>query len=90
MAEDEGIPAVPVPQTEKIPIRSIPFAASSNIAAIDYDEDERALIVTFQRSGVYSYTPVPSSVADGFKDAPSAGKYFGEFIKNIYDYEKIG
>ena len=88
MAE-EGIPAVPVP-VETNPLRAISFAASSQIAAIEYNESEMALYVTFQRSGQYVYWNVPVSVADGFRDAPSAGKYLNAFIKGLYDYEFLG
>jgi len=71
-------------------IRVINHAPSSQIASVEYDEDEMALIVTFQRGGVYRYLQVPSDVANGFESAPSAGKYLNEFVKEIYDYERIG
>jgi hypothetical protein len=95
MADDE-VPVstpetAPTPEiATPIPVRAIPFAASSQIADIQYDEENMALIVTFIRGGsVYRYSQVPSSVADGFTQAPSAGRYLGEFVKGQYDYEKI-
>jgi KTSC domain-containing protein len=90
MADDDGVPAVPAPpQVESIPARSIPFAASSNIADITYDENTQTLTVSFLSSGTYEYYGVPLSVAMGFADAPSAGKYLGAAIKGRYDYQKI-
>jgi len=72
------------------PPRAISFAPSSQIASITYSDDEMTLTVAFQRGGVYVYKRVPSDVADGFPNAPSAGKYLNEFIKPTYEFERIG
>jgi len=76
----------PTPQ----PLRPIAFAASSQIASIEYDESTLDLIVSFQRGGIYKYANVPMNIADGFTQAPSAGRYLNQMIKEMYDYEKIG
>lgn len=76
-------------QAEPIPPRAIPFSASSQISAIEYSDDELTLTVSFQRGGVYVYKNVPSDVADGFSNAPSAGKYLNEFVKGQYEYERV-
>lgn len=87
-------PDVPQPSADSIPaeppIRAIAFAASTQIANIQYDTVNMALIVEFQRGGVYAYSQVPEDVANGFAQAPSAGIYLNTYVKGIYDYEKIG
>jgi len=70
--------------------REIPFAASSNIAGITYDDEEQTLVVRFNKGGTYSYEGVPPNVADGFSSAPSAGTYLHQFVKGAYSYEKVG
>ena len=70
--------------------REIPFAASSNIAGITYDDEEQTLVVRFNKGGVYEYSGIPPNVADGFSSAPSAGTYLHQFIKGQYSYEKVG
>jgi len=71
-------------------MRAIPFPASSQIADIQYDDEATDLIVTFAKGGVYKYQAVPSDLADGFTNALSAGRYLNAYIKNLYEYEKIG
>lgn len=88
MADDlESAPIAP--DAPKLP-RAIPFAESSQIASITYSDDDMTLTIAFQRGGVYTYSQVPSDVADGFTSAPSAGKYLNEFVKPLYAYERIG
>ena len=70
--------------------RAIPFAASSQVAGITYDDEAQLLTVQFQRGGTYEYSQVPPNVADGFSSAPSAGGYLQQFIKGAYAYEKVG
>jgi lysyl-tRNA synthetase, class II len=87
MADDlESVPQVEAP---KLP-RAIPFAPSSQIASITYDDSAMELTVAFQRGGVYVYRQVPSDVVDSISQAPSAGKYFNSFIKDQYAYERVG
>jgi hypothetical protein len=88
MADDLEVPPQP---SEPRPPRSIPFPPSSQIASITYLDDEMILYVEFLKNGAtYAYSQVPSDIADGFSNAPSAGRYLNQFIKNLYDYEKIG
>jgi len=71
-------------------VRSIEFKPSSNIESIGYDEENMSLIVTFKSGTAYSYSKVPSLVADGFSQADSAGQYLNQNIKNQYDYTPLG
>ncbi len=91
MPDEEGIPAVPLPEFEQTGgVRQISFAPSSQIADISYNDDAMILTISFQRGGVYEYYNVPVTVADGFRDAPSAGRYLAAAIKGNFDYSKIG
>jgi hypothetical protein len=91
MPDDNDLPAVPVPpQIETNVVRSIPFAPSTQIADVQYDEGTMTMTISFQRGGIYEYYNVPSGVADGFRDAPSAGRYLSTYIKGVFDYQKVG
>lgn len=58
--------------------------ASSNIGAMRYDEDSRLLQIRFLSGRTYDFKDVPADVADGLRQANSAGKYFNSSIKGIY------
>lgn len=62
---------------------------SSNIAAIGFSEEEKALYVKFVSGIAYRYLGVPKSKAIGIMDAASHGKYLAEEIKDRFDYEKL-
>ena len=68
--------------------REIPFAASSNLSSVSYDDETQELSVSFHKSGVYVYSGVPPTVADGFSTAPSAGQYLNQFVKPLYPYTR--
>nr|WP_242689580.1 KTSC domain-containing protein [Photorhabdus cinerea] len=46
--------------------------------------------IAFHSSGVYQYYNVPSNVYQGLMSAPSKGKYFHQYIKEVYRYSKVG
>lgn len=58
--------------------------SSSNLKAIDYDENMRVLHVQFQSGRIYSYQDVEPDVAAGLEEAASPGRYLNERIKNRY------
>lgn len=58
--------------------------ASSNLSAMRYDEETRLLQIRFHSGRTYDYKDVPADVADGLKQADSAGKYFNSSIKGVY------
>ena len=76
-------------QEAPIPPRAITFAPSSQIASITYSDDNMELTVAFQRGGIYVYSQVTSDVADGFTNAPSAGRYLNEFVKGSFEFRRI-
>lgn len=57
---------------------------SSNLSAMRYDEQTHLLQIRFQSGKTYDYKDVPADVADGLKQADSAGKYFNSSIKGVY------
>jgi len=69
--------------------REIPFAASSHVKSVVYDDETQILTVGFARA-TYIYKGVDGNTADGFSTAPSAGRYLDQFIKGQYEYEKVG
>ena len=60
---------------------------SSNIEAVKYEDGD--LFVKFKTGAVYKYRGVSRSMVEELVAAPSAGKFFAEFIKNDYSYERI-
>ena len=62
---------------------------SSNIAAIGYDREAQRLLVQFTNGSVYSYSDVPVEVFDNFKAAESKGRYLNDYIKGVYNYERV-
>lgn len=58
--------------------------ASSNLSAMRYDEQTRLLQIRFLSGRTYDFKDVPADVADGLKQADSAGKYFNNSIKGVY------
>ena len=61
--------------------------ASSAIARIAYDEDEKVLSIWFRETGRYLYHGVPRAIYDALRSAPSAGRYFNECIKRRFRCE---
>ena len=61
--------------------------SSSNLASVGYENG--TLYIAFNSGGLYSYSNVPISVYNGLLAASSHGKYFHQFIKNVYPYKRI-
>jgi lysyl-tRNA synthetase class 2 len=68
----------------------MPALASSNLSSYDYNPVSQTLTITFHGNRKYSYASVPQSVADGLGSASSAGKYFNDTIKNVYEVVPTG
>ena len=61
---------------------------SSNISAIGYDEDTQELYIEFKKS-TYKYDNVPKKIFDELFVASSAGLYYLNNIRGIYNGTKI-
>jgi KTSC domain len=63
--------------------RSHVFTGSSSIAAAVWTS-EGELSITFKNGRSYVYENVPEHVFDAFTQAPSAGQYFNQQIKDSF------
>ncbi|MDE9537282.1 KTSC domain-containing protein [Xenorhabdus bovienii] len=64
--------------------------SSSNLLSVGYDSTTLTLEIAFHNGGIYQYDGVPANVHQGLMSAPSKGKYFHQYIKNVYPYRKVG
>lgn len=65
--------------------------SSSSIAEVGYDNDHAVLAVRFHNGAEYRYFLVPHRVFQGFLQAPSAGAYFHEHVRNAgFRHEQAG
>ena len=69
-------------------LEAIPIKSSSHVKSVSYDEDTQELVCEFAKAS-YLYSGVSPQVANGFRDAPSAGQYLDTFIKGTYGYRKL-
>lgn len=65
------------------------YVNSSNLVSVGYNPESSILRIQF-KSGVYDYYNVPESTYLGLMNASSKGQYHHMYIKNSYDYKKIG
>lgn len=65
------------------------IVSSSDIESIGYDSTSRVLEIEFHSGGVYQYSSVPENVYENLMRASSHGKYFHEFVKDLYVCKKI-
>jgi len=63
---------------------------SSVISYYHYDAAAKTLIITFVSGIVYQYKNVPKAVYDRMKVVTSKGIFFNRFIKDKYEFEKVG
>lgn len=61
---------------------------SSNISRILYDDQKAELVIEFRKGRPYRYSDVPPEIWNDFVAAPSAGKYFAQYIKGQYKYQQ--
>jgi hypothetical protein len=62
--------------------------ASSNIAAVSYDDETNMLGVQFLDGSIWTYANVPSWHFDNLLSAVSVGRYFRAWIMGKFDGEK--
>ena len=65
------------------------YIRSSNLLGASYDAENKKLYIQFTSGGEYVYNDVPAEVYEELLDASSAGSYFANNIKNVYDYSRI-
>jgi hypothetical protein len=62
---------------------------SSNLYSVGYDPDTQTLEIEFRTGGIYEYYDVPKAVYQQLMTAPSHGRFFHAYIRNVYRYRKI-
>jgi hypothetical protein len=62
---------------------------SSVIRSVGYEQATSVLEIEFHTDKVYRYFAVPRTVYQGLLDAPSAGAYFNEFVRDRYPDERV-
>ncbi len=63
--------------------------SSSHLKSIGYNTSTKILEIEFQNGDIYQYFDVPSKCYLELLGASSAGKYFNENIKGLYDFKHI-
>jgi hypothetical protein len=62
---------------------------SSVIRSVGYEPTTAILEIEFQTDRKYRYFAVPRSVYQALMDAPSAGAYFNQHIRDRYPDERV-
>lgn len=63
--------------------------SSSNLHSVGYDPASQILEIEFHGGRIYQYFNVPASVYQNLMRAASHGKYFADFIRYNYRYQRI-
>lgn len=63
--------------------------SSSRIEAVGYDERLKLLHIQFVNGSLYEYYNVPKNIYVGLITASSAGEYFHEYVRGVYQFSKI-
>jgi KTSC domain len=75
--------AVEAGQIERVPVES------SSLVSIGFDRKARALEVEFRSGARYRYLAVPPTVFEEMKKASSKGRYFAQFIRGKYEFQRL-
>lgn len=62
---------------------------SSLLHSVGYDEQTAVLELQHQNGRIYRYFGVDRDVYLELLEAPSPGRYFNDFIKDAYRYERM-
>lgn len=62
---------------------------SESLASAGYDARRGILELVFRHGGRYRYFAVPTNVHAGLLRASSAGRYFHDWIRGVYAYERV-
>lgn len=65
------------------------WLSSSDLEAVAYDRRHSVLLIRFRSGGVYQYENVPANVYGGLMGAASHGRYFHQWIKGRYEFQKL-
>ena len=62
---------------------------STNILTIGYDRESLMLEIEFKTKRVYRYSNVPPHIYSGLMKATSHGKYFQDYINNVFTHVEL-
>jgi KTSC domain-containing protein len=68
---------------------SITLPTSTTIERVDYDEAQQSLDVWLRNGSAYRYIDVPRTVFTEMVEAPSAGRYFVDHVRERYSVERL-
>jgi hypothetical protein len=64
--------------------------SSESIDSVGFDADAMTLAVVFRNGTEYHYYSVPPDVFEGFRSAPSPGRYLDLYVKKAgYAYARV-
>lgn len=63
---------------------------STVMTSIRYDNNTRALDITFTSGETYRYSNVPRDIHVALLDAESKGEFFNDHVKGIFPFAKVG
>ncbi len=78
-----GLPADAAGAIERVPVES------SSLVSIGFDREARALEIEFRSGASYRYLAVPPTVFEELKKAASKGRYFAQFIRGKYEFQRL-
>lgn len=67
----------------------MPRIQSSMMTSAEYDEDARALDITFTSGKTYRYLNVPVEIYVELLDAESKGEFFNENIRDAFVFAEV-
>ena len=68
----------------------MPPVSSTNVAAVDYDDSRRVLVVQYNSGGVYEYFPdVPRELYESVIGASSVGRALNGLVKPNFEYRRV-
>lgn len=76
--------------------QQLPSGESTAIKNAEYDPKTKIMNMTFwgykqqSEGGEYNYFNIPQRVWEAFNEASSKGRYFYYFIRDRYNYQRVG
>ncbi len=62
---------------------------SSSLVGIAFARERRVLEIEFRSGAAYRYLDVPPAVFEEMKRAESKGRYFSQFIRGKYEFQRL-
>ena len=67
----------------------MPHVDSSAVTDVDYEPEQRILLVRFQSGKIYGYAEVPPELYAEFLAAESKGHFFQDYVRDRFDYWRL-